>query len=200
MTKIAIIEDQALVRAALCALLNLESKLKVVAQAENGKHALELIATNTPDLILTDIEMPEMNGIELTREVKEKFPNIRVVIMTTFSRTGYIRRAMEAGADAFILKEAPSTYLIDTIQKVMLGKKVIDPELALSALDDLDPLTEKERKALYFAGQGLKTKEIAKKLFLTEGTVRNYLSEAISKLNASNRIDAVRIAQQKGWL
>lgn len=200
MIKIAIIEDQALVRAALCALLNLESKLKVVAQAENGKHALELIATNTPDLILTDIEMPEMNGIELTREVKEKFPNIRVVIMTTFSRTGYIRRAMEAGADAFILKEAPSTYLIDTIQKVMLGKKVIDPELALSALDDLDPLTEKERKALYFAGQGLKTKEIAKKLFLTEGTVRNYLSEAISKLNASNRIDAVRIAQQKGWL
>jgi len=200
MIKIAVIEDQNLVRAALCALLNLESKLQVVAQAKNGHDALELIKNEQPDIVLTDIEMPEMNGIELTRLVKKQYPKTRVIIMTTFSRAGYIRRSLEAGAEAFILKEAPSSYLIDTIQKVMLGKKVIDPELAVNALDDLDPLTEKERKALFFVSQGLKTKDIAKKLFLTEGTVRNYLSEAISKLNASNRIDAVRIAHQKGWL
>jgi len=200
MIKIAVIEDQALVRAALSALLNLEKALEVIVQADNGKNALEMISKKQPDLVLTDIEMPEMNGIALTQAIKDKYPNIRVIIMTTFSRAGYIRRSMEAGAEGFILKEAPSTYLIETIRKVMQGKKVIDPELALSALDDLDPLTDKERKALFFASQGFKTKEIAKKLFLTEGTVRNYLSEAISKLNASNRIDAVRIAQQKGWL
>jgi len=154
MIKIAVIEDQALVRAALSALLNLEKALEVIVQADNGKNALEMISKKQPDLVLTDIEMPEMNGIALTQAIKDKYPNIRVIIMTTFSRAGYIRRSMEAGAEGFILKEAPSTYLIETIRKVMQGKKVIDPELALSALDDLDPLTDKERKALFFASQG----------------------------------------------
>jgi two-component system response regulator DesR len=132
--------------------------------------------------------------------VIEKYPHSKVVIMTTFSRAGYIRRAMAMGVKGFVLKEAPSEYLVNTLKKVMLGQKVIDPELAMSALEDSDPLTEKERKALRFASEGLKTSEIADKLFLSEGTIRNYLSEAIAKLNATNRVDAARIAKQKGWL
>ena len=120
--------------------------------------------------------------------------------MTTFSRAGYIRRSIAAGAKGFILKEAPSEELINALKKVMQGQKVIDPELAINALDDSDPLTDKERKALKLASDGLKTSEIAKQLFISEGTTRNYLSDAIAKLNATNRIDAARIAKQKGWL
>ena len=200
MIKVIIVEDQALVRGAISALLDFEENINVVAQAENGALAIPLIEKFTPDIVLTDIEMPEMSGIELVEKVAVEHPKIKTMIMTTFSRCGYIKRSISAGVSAFILKEAPTEYLVSAINKVMLGKKVIDPELAMSALDDCDPLTEKERKALKFASEGLKTVEIAAKLFLSEGTVRNYLSEAIAKLNAANRIDAARIAQQKGWL
>jgi two-component system response regulator DesR len=200
MIKVIIVEDQALVRGAISALLDFEENINVVAQAENGALAIPLIEQFTPDIILTDIEMPEMSGIELVEKVAVEHPKIKTMIMTTFSRCGYIKRSISAGVSAFILKEAPTEYLVNAINKVMLGKKVIDPELAMSALDDGDPLTEKERKALRLASEGLKTVEIAAKLFLSEGTVRNYLSEAIAKLNAANRIDAARIAQQKGWL
>jgi two-component system response regulator DesR len=200
MIKVIIVEDQALVRGAISALLDFEENINVVAQAENGALAIPLIEQFTPDIVLTDIEMPEMSGIELVEKVAVEHPKIKTMIMTTFSRCGYIKRSISAGVSAFILKEAPTEYLVSAINKVMLGKKVIDPELAMSALDDGDPLTEKERKALRLASEGLKTVEIAAKLFLSEGTVRNYLSEAIAKLNAANRIDAARIAQQKGWL
>ncbi len=200
MIRLLIAEDQALVRGAISALLQLDPDIEVVAQAEDGEEALRLLQKKTVDLVLTDIEMPNMTGLELMEVVKQRFPEIKMAIMTTFSRAGYIRRALEAGVDGFILKEASSEDLVDAIKKIMVGKKVIDPELAMSALGDLDPLTDKERKALRFAGEGLKTCEIAEKLFLSEGTVRNYLSEAISKLNATNRIDAARIAHQKGWL
>jgi two-component system response regulator DesR len=200
MIKVIIVEDQALVRGAISALLDFEENINVVAQAENGVLAIPLIEQFTPDIVLTDIEMPEMSGIELVEKVAVEHPKIKTMIMTTFSRCGYIKRSISAGVSAFILKEAPTEYLVSAINKVMLGKKVIDPELAMSALDDCDPLTEKERKALRLASEGLKTVEIAAKLFLSEGTVRNYLSEAIAKLNATNRIDAARIAQQKGWL
>jgi two-component system response regulator DesR len=200
MIKVIIVEDQALVRGAISALLDFEENINVVAQAENGVLAIPLIEQFTPDIVLTDIEMPEMSGIELVEKVAVEHPKIKTMIMTTFSRCGYIKRSISAGVSAFILKEAPTEYLVNAINKVMLGKKVIDPELAMSALDDGDPLTEKERKALRLASEGLKTVEIAAKLFLSEGTVRNYLSEAIAKLNAANRIDAARIAQQKGWL
>jgi two-component system response regulator DesR len=200
MIKVIIVEDQALVRGAISALLDFEENINVVAQAENGVLAIPLIEQFTPDIVLTDIEMPEMSGIELVEKVAVEHPKIKTMIMTTFSRCGYIKRSISAGVSAFILKEAPTEYLVSAINKVMLGKKVIDPELAMSALDDGDPLTEKERKALRLASEGLKTVEIAAKLFLSEGTVRNYLSEAIAKLNATNRIDAARIAQQKGWL
>ncbi|KZN47455.1 response regulator transcription factor [Pseudoalteromonas luteoviolacea] len=198
--KILVVEDQALVRNAISALLSLEVGLEVVAQVEDGLQAIEFLASNSPDIVLTDIEMPNMTGLELAQEVQEKHPKVKVVIMTTFSRSGYIRRAMASDVKGFILKEAPSDYLVNALKKVALGQKVIDPELAMNALDDNDPLSDKERKALRLAGEGLKTKQIAESLYLSEGTVRNYLSDAIAKLNATNRIDAARIARQKGWL
>ena len=200
MIKVLVVEDQGLVRGAISALLGLDLQIEVVAQAQDGLEGLKVLAEQDVDVVLSDIEMPNMTGLELAEQVIEKYPHSKVVIMTTFSRAGYIRRAMAMGVKGFVLKEAPSEYLVNTLKKVMLGQKVIDPELAMSALEHSDPLTEKERKALRFAGEGLKTSEIADKLFLSEGTIRNYLSEAIAKLNATNRVDAARIAKQKGWL
>ncbi len=204
MIKVYLVEDQALVRDAVAALLSLDFNIEVIGQACNGRDALNEISALSkdlhPDVILTDIEMPSMNGIELSEQIAAKYPAINMVIMTTFSRAGYIRRSLNAGVKGFILKEAPSEELINALKKVMQGQKVIDPELAINALDDADPLTDKERKALKLASDGLKTSEIAKQLYISEGTTRNYLSDAIAKLNATNRIDAARIARQKGWL
>ncbi|MBQ4832102.1 response regulator transcription factor [Pseudoalteromonas sp. MMG010] len=204
MIKIFLVEDQALVRDAVSALLSLDFNIDVIGQASNGQDAFKAINDMAedalPDIILTDIEMPNMNGIELSELIAKKYPAIKMVIMTTFSRAGYIRRSLNAQVKGFILKEAPSDELINALKKVMQGQKVIDPELAINALDDADPLTNKERKALKLASDGLKTSDIAKQLFLSEGTVRNYLSDAIAKLNATNRVDAARIAKQKGWL
>lgn len=200
MIKIIIVEDQALVRGAISALIGMEDNIEVIAEANNGQQAVKLIEDLQPDIVLTDIEMPQMTGIELVEHISRHHPDIKTMIMTTFSKAGYIRRAINAGVMSFILKEAPSDELIASINKAIAGKKVIDPELAISALDDQDPLSDKERKALRFASEGLKTVEIAEKLFLSEGTIRNYLSDAIAKLNAANRVDAARIAKQKGWL
>ncbi|MCG7538991.1 response regulator transcription factor [Pseudoalteromonas sp. OF7H-1] len=200
MIKVFIVEDQALVRGAIAALLSLDREIEVVGEAENGQVAKEKLAKLTPDIVLTDIEMPEVTGLELAQHLQQKMPDTKVVIMTTFSKAGYIRRAITLGVNGFVLKEAPSEYLLSTLKKVMNGYKVIDPELALYALEDADPLTDKERKALRLASEGLKTAEIAGQLFLSEGTVRNYLSDAIAKLHATNRVDAARIAKQKGWL
>ncbi|MBH0074128.1 response regulator transcription factor [Pseudoalteromonas sp. SWYJ118] len=204
MIRVYLVEDQALVRDAVAALLGLDFNIEIIGQASNGQDALNAIEALDsdlhPDIILTDIEMLTMNGIELSEKIAAKFPAIKMVIMTTFSRAGYIRRALIAGVKGFILKEAPSEELINALKKVMQGQKVIDPELAINALDDADPLTDKERKALKLASDGLKTSDIAKQLFISEGTTRNYLSDAIAKLNATNRIDAARIAKQKGWL
>ncbi|GAA66017.1 DNA-binding response regulator [Pseudoalteromonas sp. BSi20429] len=204
MIRVYLVEDQALVRDAVAALLGLDFNIEIIGQASNGQDALNAIEALDsdlhPDIILTDIEMPTMNGIELSEKIAAKFPAIKMVIMTTFSRAGYIRRALTAGVKGFILKEAPSEELINALKKVMQGQKVIDPELAINALDDADPLTDKERKALKLASDGLKTSDIARQLFISEGTTRNYLSDAIAKLNATNRIDAARIAKQKGWL
>lgn len=204
MIKVYLVEDQALVRDAVTALLSLDFNIEVIGQASNGQDALNEINALSkdlhPDIVLTDIEMPSMNGIELSEQIAAKHPAINMVIMTTFSRAGYIRRSLSAGVKGFILKEAPSEELINALKKVIQGQKVIDPELAINALDDTDPLTDKERKALKLASDGLKTSEIAKQLYISEGTTRNYLSDAIAKLNATNRIDAARIARQKGWL
>ena len=198
--KVIIAEDQALVRGALTALLNLETDIEIVGEAENGVEALKLLDKCNVDILLTDIEMPLMSGLELAQITTKKHPEIKTVVITTFGRAGYIKRALTIGVKGFLLKDTPSAELAAALRKVMQGKKVIDPELAIAALDDIDPLSDKERKALKLASEGKTTQEIALLLFLSEGTIRNYLSECISKLNATNRIDAARIAQQKGWL
>lgn len=199
MIKILLAEDQAMVRGALSALLTLSGHCQIT-EAENGEQALALLKQQQFDLLLSDIEMPKVTGIELAQWVADNQPQTKVVIITTFSRAGYIKRAIECGVSGFLLKDAPSEQLVDAITSVMNGKRIIDPELAMMAIGDKDPLNDKERRALRLASEGKSTSDIASTLFIAEGTVRNYLSEAISKLNASNRIDAARIAQQKGWL
>ncbi len=204
--RVLVVEDQAMVRGAISQLLSLEEEIEVIGQAEDGQAAYEFLSNlsgveqQQVDIVLTDIEMPKVSGLELAEKVMASHPHINVVIMTTFSKSGYIKRAMNLGVKAFILKEAPTDELVDALRQVKQGKKVINSELALMALDDNDPLSDKERKAIKLAGEGLKTAEIAKALFLSEGTIRNYLSEAISKLNATNRIEAARIAKKKGWI
>ncbi len=198
--KILLAEDQAMVRGALAALLSLDGEFEIT-QACDGNEALSLLKANRYDLLLTDIEMPGLTGLELAKWCQKQDSPTKVIILTTFGRAGYIKRAIESGAGGFLLKDAPSDSLIHAIKQVMAGKRVIDPELAVMAIgDEIDPLNDKERRALRLAGEGKTTAEIATNLFIAEGTVRNYLSEAIGKLNASNRIDAARIARQKGWL
>lgn len=196
---ILLAEDQTMVRSALAALLKLEGDAEVT-EACGGQQALKLLKETSPALLLTDIEMPGHTGIELAEWVQANRPGLKVIIITTFGRAGYIRRALEAGVSGFLLKDAPIEELLDAIDKVMAGRKVIDPELAMMALGDKDPLTDKERRALRLAQEGKSTAEIAASLFIAEGTARNYLSEAINKLGAANRVDAARIAAQKGWL
>lgn len=197
--RILLAEDQAMVRGALAALLSLDGEFEVT-QACDGDQALSLLKTQTFNLLLTDIEMPGFTGLELAQWCQQQNSTIKVIILTTFCRAGYIKRAIEYGAGGFLLKDAPSESLIQGIKQVMAGKRVIDPELAIMAVGENDPLSDKERKALRLASEGKTTSEIAALLFIAEGTVRNYLSEATSKLHGSNRIDAARIAKQKGWL
>ncbi|AFT79476.1 DNA-binding response regulator, LuxR family protein [Alteromonas macleodii str. 'Black Sea 11'] len=200
-TSILIVEDQSLVRDAIAMLLSLEDDLTIVAKCSNGQEAINYLNDNpTPHIILSDIEMPLVSGLDLAAYVTKQSLSSKVVLMTTFSKPGYIKRALSIGVKGFILKESDSDYLIDAIHKVSAGDKVISPELAIMALDDNNPLSQKEMSALKLASDGLKTQAIAQQLFLSEGTVRNYLSEAISKLDATNRVDAARIAKQKGWL
>ena len=146
------------------------------------------------------IEMPEVTGLELAAELKRRHLPVRVVILTTFARAGYLRRALDAGVSGYLLKDAPAATLANAIRRIRAGARVIDPELAAEAWTEADPLTDRERQVLRYAGEGDSSAEIARRLSLSEGTVRNYLSEAISKLGASNRTEAARIARQKGWL
>ena len=197
--RVVIAEDQTMVLGALAALLELEADISVVAQARNGKEALEAVLMHRPDVFITDIEMPEMTGLDVASELK-KLSVTRVIIVTTFARAGYLRRALEAGASGYLLKDSPARELANAVRRVHQGLRVIDPELAAEAWSDPDPLTERERQVLRLAGDGLTSGDIASRLGLSEGTVRNYLSEAISKLGAANRVEAARIAHVKGWL
>lgn len=196
---ILLAEDQAMVRTALASLLRLEANMQVT-EAVDGNAALQQLKQHSFDMLLTDIEMPGASGIELAQYVQQQKLATKVVIITTFGRAGYVKRAMDAGVGGFLLKDAPVEQLVQAMQQVMTGKKVVDSELLLNSLGEQDPLTEKERQALRLAAEGKSTGEIASALYIAEGTVRNYLSEAISKLNAANRIDAARLARQKGWL
>lgn len=197
--KILLAEDQSMVRGALAALLSMENGFEIT-QAEDGDRAWLLMKQNSYDILLTDIEMPGRSGLELAQWVLQQKLPTKTIIITTFGRSGYIRRAIDMGVSGFLLKDAPSEQLIQAIYKVMDGKRVIDGELAMMALGESDPLNDKERRALRLAAEGKTTAEIAVVLCLSEGTVRNYLSEAIAKLHAANRVDAARIARQKGWI
>ncbi len=200
MIRLLLAEDQAMVRGALAALLGLEADLKVIGEAGDGEAAWTLVEAHRPDLLVTDIEMPKLSGLELAARIQAAQLPTRVVILTTFGRAGYLRRALDAGVRGYLLKDAPSDQLADGLRQVHRGGRVIDPQLALAAWSEQDPLSERERQVLRLAGEGSSSADIGQQLHLSQGTVRNYLSEAIGKLGASNRIDAYRLARQNGWL
>jgi two-component system response regulator DesR len=198
--RVIIAEDQGMVLGALAALLEIEGDITVVAKAKNGREALQAVLTHKPDVFITDIEMPEMTGLDVAAELKRQHKETRVIILTTFARAGYLRRALDAGASGYLLKDMRAEELAEAVRRVQQGLRVIDPELATEAWGEPDPLTDRERQVLRLAGEGTSSLDIANDLGLSEGTVRNYLSEAISKLGAANRIEAARIARSKGWL
>jgi two-component system, NarL family, response regulator DesR len=198
--RVVLAEDQGMVLGALAALLEIEGDISVVARARDGKEAIEAILTQRPDVFITDIEMPHMTGLEVAAELKRRRIGTRVIIVTTFARAGYLRRALDAGASGYLLKDRPAEELAEAVRRVRQGLRVIDPELATEAWTEPDPLTDRERQVLRLAGDGMASGDIAAELKLSEGTVRNYLSEAISKLGAGNRVEAARIARTKGWL
>lgn len=201
MIRILIAEDQAMVRGALAALLGLEPDIEVVTTAADGVEALALCEQHAPDIVLTDIEMPRMTGLELATQLAARNAPCRVMIVTTFGRSGYLRRALTAGVRGFLLKDAPANALAAAIRTVHAGGRAIAPELALESWSGAqDPLTERERQVLRLAGEGASSADIARQIHLSEGTVRNYLSEAISKLGAGNRVEAYRLARDAGWL
>ena len=199
--RVVLAEDQAMVLGALSALLELEADISVIATTANGRDAVEAVARLKPDVLVTDIEMPQMTGLELAANLRTNHPNVRTIILTTFARPGYLRRALDAGARGYLLKERPASELAEAIRRVHAGLRAVDPALAAEAwLADEDPLSDRERQILQRAGDGRTSAEIAAELRLSEGTVRNYLSEAIAKLGATNRTDAARIARTRGWL
>ena len=200
MIRVVVAEDQSMVLGALAALLEIEPEIEVVGKARDGREALELVEQERPDVLLTDIEMPLMTGLELAAEIARRRLTTRVIILTTFARGGYLRRALDAGASGYLLKDSPAEELANAVRRVHQGGRAIDSELAREAWTERDPLNDRERLVLRLAAEGTATGAIAASLGLSEGTVRNYLSDAISKLGASNRVEAARTARTKGWL
>jgi two-component system response regulator DesR len=201
MIRVLVAEDQGMVRGALVALLGLEDDVEVVAQVARGDEVLPAALEHLPDVALLDIEMPGSDGLQAAQVLRVHLPACRVIILTTFGRSGYLRQAMVSGAVGFLLKDAPSSVLAASIRQVMKGEKVVDPDLALTALSEGEnPLTPREREVLTLSLEGSAVAEIASRLYLSEGTVRNHLSTAIHKTGAHNRIEAARLAETKGWL
>lgn len=200
MIRVVLAEDQGLVRGALAALLQLEGDIDVVAQANDGDEAIALVRSEHPDVLVTDIEMPGRSGIDVATAIATEKLATRVVIVTTFARPGFLRRALDAGVGGYLLKDSPARELADAVRRVAGGGRAIDPKLALDSWTERDPLTERERGVLRLSAEGLSAAAIGERLGLTDGTVRNYLSEAGSKLGAANRVEAARIARDKGWL
>ena len=201
MIRVLIAEDQAMVRGALKALLAMEGDIEIVAETDRADQILALASQTKPDVALLDIEMPGGDGISAAGQLSRALPACRTLILTTFGRPGFLRRAMESGAAGFMLKDAPAHELALAIRRTMAGERVVDPSLAAAALSAGDsPLSEREREVLVASQGGASVAEIAKALFLSEGTVRNYLSSAIQKLEVSNRTEAARLAEEQGWL
>ena len=200
MIRILLAEDQAMLRGALAALLALESDIEVLGSAPDGEAAWRDVQRLKPDVLISDIEMPGLTGLELAQRIQRHELPMKVIIVTTFARSGYLRRALEAGVGGYLLKDAPAEQLAEAVRTVHRGGRAIDPQLALEAWSEADPLNDRERQVLRLAGEGQSAGDIAQHLNLSHGTVRNYLSEAIGKLGAGNRIEAYRLARQKGWL
>ncbi|MEO5830844.1 MAG: response regulator transcription factor [Rhodanobacter sp.] len=200
MIRVLLAEDQAMVRGALSALLQLESDIEVLGSAADGEAAWRDIQKHKPDVLVTDIEMPGLTGLELAQRIQRQGLPIKVVIVTTFARPGFLRRALDSGVSGYLLKDAPAENLAEALRTVHRGGRAIDPQLALEAWSEADPLNDRERQVLRLAGEGQSASDIAAHLNLSHGTVRNYLSEAIGKLGVANRIEAYRLARQKGWL
>jgi two-component system response regulator DesR len=197
---VVLAEDQGMVLGAFAALLRLEPDLEVVATATDGHAALAAVLEHRPDVLVTDVEMPGMTGLDVAAALHRDGPPTRIVIVTTFGRSGYLRRAMDSGVSAYVLKDAPIDQLVDVVRRVHAGERVVDPQLAMAAWDATDPMTDRERDVLRLAADGLPNTDIAARLHLAEGTVRNYLSTAITKVGARNRIEAARLARDRGWL
>lgn len=201
MIRVLLAEDQAMVRGALSALLSREKDIEVVAEVARGDEVVQTALVTQPDVALLDIEMPGGDGLAAAQALQTALPGCRSVILTTFGRSGYLRRAMESGAVGFLLKDAPASELAVALRRVMAGERVVDPDLALAALaEGNNPLTKREREVLTTALPGLSHAQIAARLALSEGTIRNHLSAAMQKLGAHNRMEAARMAEQKGWL
>jgi len=199
--RVLLAEDQAMIREALAALLSFEDDIEVVAQVGRGDEVVRAASEASPDVALLDIEMPGIDGLAAAAALRTQHPDMKIVILTTFGRPGYLRRAMESGVSGFVVKDSPAEKLAHTIRQVLKGGKVIDPDLAAAALaEGICPLTPRERDVLVASQDGATIAEIASALYLSEGTVRNYLSACIQKTGARNRTEALRIAEERGWL
>lgn len=199
MIRIVIAEDQRLLLGALGSLLDLEEDMEVVGMARNGEEALQLVRNNKPDICIMDIEMPIKSGLDAAEEIKKYGLTCKVIILTTFARSGYFERARNAGVSGYLLKDSPSEELANSIRVIMEGRKVYAPELIDMAFHESNPLTEREEQVMKLMAEGKNTKEIAKELFITNGTVRNYISVILDKLEVSNRIEAITRFKEKGW-
>ncbi|UHA73668.1 response regulator transcription factor [Paenibacillus sp. 481] len=197
MIRIVIAEDQRMLLGALSSLLDLEEDMSVVGKARNGEEAVELVRLHKPDICIMDIEMPAKSGLEAAEELKGC--GCKIMILTTFARSGYFERALKAGAHGYLLKDSPSEELADSIRSIMAGRRIYAPELVDDAYSEENPLTEREKEVLGLIADGKNTKEIADQLFITTGTVRNYISVILDKLNVSNRIEAIMRFNEKGW-
>lgn len=199
--RLLLADDQALVRGALAALLDLESDFEVVAEVGRGDEVVTAALGTRPDVALLDVEMPGLDGIAATSQLRERLPECRVLIVTTFGRPGYLRRAIDAGADGFVVKDTPARQLADAVRRVHMGLRVVDPALATETLTDgVSPLTAREQQVLRAAASGGTAGRLAAQLHLSEGTVRNHLSAAIGKTGTTTRAEAIRTAEQRGWL
>lgn len=197
MIRIVIAEDQRMLLGALASLLDLEEDMQVVGKASNGEDAVKLVQQHKPDICVMDIEMPIMNGLDAAEELKGL--GCKIIILTTFARYGYFERAVKAGANGYLLKDSPSEELATSIRSVMAGRRIYASELVDETYNEENPLTEREKEVLNLIADGKNTKEIADHMYITRGTVRNYISVILDKLNVSNRIEAIMRFKEKGW-